>query len=188
MARRREVILVGLLAAAGLLSACSNTSSSSGTTSVPPTSPMTTTSSTAPVPSTSSTTSPTQVQNVTVTQAVRQELIAAGATYNHVTPADYTGLAQGRTFLAYDPSTQTSWAGAQLVPSPSSTQAQVAAQDDGSYLLFSKSAGGTWKVIALTGMSDIGGSPHCPSGGPPPGVVAVWGWTPGSCMAPQTAG
>lgn len=116
-----------------------------------------------------------------MTAAVRTQLVAAGAALNNLTPSAYTGLVAGTTYYAYDSATSTYWAGAGLVPSPSSYSAQVANQDDGSYLLYSQPAGGAWTAVA-DGLGGIGGTP-CPA--VPAAVVAAWGWTAGTCRPPS---
>jgi len=116
-------------------------------------------------------------QNLLVDDALRAQLVAAGAKLNGLAPSDYNGLVHGLTYYAYDPVTLTYWAGARL--DPLSYQAQVASQDDGAYLLFSRPKNGSWTAIPV-GMA--GG----PEGGPcptalPAAVVKVWGWPPGTC-------
>jgi hypothetical protein len=128
--------------------------------------------------STGTSTSGTGAQNLTVTNALRAELVAAGAAHNSLPVSDYTGLRHGVTYYAFDPATSTYWAGASLVPSSASTPAQVSSQDDGGYLLFTRPAGGSWTVYSV-GMAGIGGSP-CPVK-VPASVLAVWGWGAGRC-------
>ena len=82
-----------------------------------------------------------------------------------------------RKEIAYDPATQTYWAGAALNPSPSSQQAQVSNQDDGSYLLFKRTPGGSWSA-QNAGLGPPGGT--CPET-PPPAILRLWGWSPGAC-------
>jgi len=91
-------------------------------------------------------------------------------------------LTPGLTYYAYDRSSQTYWAGAQLAPASSSdpsnpTRAQVASQDDGSYYIFTQPRGGGWSAHA-TGAS--GPDTPCPIA-VPAAVTAVWGWTAGTC-------
>jgi hypothetical protein len=124
---------------------------------------------------------PTAV-NLTVTDAIRQELVAALAATINVPPSEYTGLAPGLTYYALDEATGTHWAAAKPVPAPSPdpnspTQAQVSSQDEGSYDVFSQPAGGSWTVYA-TGNAGQGASCGVTI---PPQVLVVWGWTPGSC-------
>jgi len=138
---------------------------------------------TATQPVTSSGTSGTSttsnaVQNLHVTDALRAELLRTGAASHNLPASDYTGLAAGRTYYAYDPVTSTYWAGAALVPSTSSTPAQVSVQDDGAYLLFTRPAGGSWAVYSV-GMTLIPGA-KCPVT-VPAAVLTVWGWAPGTC-------
>ena len=82
-----------------------------------------------------------------MTDAIRSQLVAAGAALNSLSPSDYTGLRPGETYYAYDATTQTYWASGGLSRAPSSMPAQVAAQDDGAYLLFLRPAG--WRVEGL---------------------------------------
>lgn len=143
-------------------------------------------SSTPPASSTSTSTTSTTVvaetvQNLVVTAAVRQSLLAAGAAHQQLAVSDYTGLAAGETYYAYDAATVTYWAGAALDPSPSSLQAQVSNQDDGSYLLFWKPAGGSWRVYD-DGLGGIGTTP-CPIA-IPAGVRAAWQWSADACRPP----
>jgi hypothetical protein len=115
--------------------------------------------------------------NLTVTDDLRAQLVAAGASLDGLSSSDYVGLQPGVTYYAFDPATQTYWAAGGLDPSPSSMEAQVAAQDDGSYLLFSEPAGGAW-TAEDDGLGGVGGTP-CPA--VPAAVVAVWGWSAGTC-------
>jgi len=133
---------------------------------------------TQPVTTTGTATASTAVQNLAVTNALRAELLKAGAAIHSLPVTDYTGLAPGRTYYAYDPTTSTYWAGAALVPSTSSTPAQVSVQDDGSYLLFRRQAGGSWSVYSV-GMTLIPGG-KCPVT-VPAAVLSAWGWAPGTC-------
>lgn len=117
-------------------------------------------------------------QNLVVTNALRAGLLQAAASANGIPAADYSGLLAGQTYYAYDPSTGTYWAGAALVPKSSSIKAQVSVQDDGGYLLFTKPAGGTWKVYPV-GMTGVAGA-TCPVT-VPSAVLHVWGWPAGTC-------
>jgi hypothetical protein len=162
--------MVGAVALAG----CSATTGKAGhgaTTSAP----ATTTSTSRP---TTTTTVPT-TSNLVVTDAVRSQLVAAGAALNSLPPSDYTGLRPGETYYAYDAATQAYWAGAGLLPSPSSIPAQVSTQDDGAYLLFTRPKGGAWKGYAV----GVAGPPEgsaCPVA-VPGAILSLWNWAPGSC-------
>jgi len=124
----------------------------------------------------------TGAMDVQVTNQIRADLVAAGAAARHLKPADFTGLEAGHTYYAYDANTKTYWAGASLVPSPSSYNAQVSSQDDGSYTLFHRNATGGW-VATDSGMA----GPNAGTGAgpcavvPPADVLAVWGWPANSC-------
>jgi hypothetical protein len=124
-------------------------------------------------------------QNLPVTDAVRAELVAARAAGLGIAPSSYTGLTPGDTYYAFDPSTGTYWAAAQMqVPDTNSPvgsdvyKAQVASQDDGSYVLFAKTAGGTW-TATNDGSAGPGTAP-CPVP-VPAAVLQAWGWPAGSC-------
>jgi ABC-type Fe3+-hydroxamate transport system substrate-binding protein len=168
---RRLLALGSIAAAAVLLAACG----SSGPSSSPATSTTTTTS----PPGTTTTVAQT-VQNLVVTPTVRQSLLVAGAAHKQLAVSDFTGLAAGETYYAYDPATKTYWAGAALDPSSSSLPAQVSSQDDGSYEIYWMPAGGAWRVYD-DGLAGIGGTP-CPVA-IPPGVRAAWHWA-AACRPP----
>ena len=167
-------IVVGALGLAG----CSSGSTTSATTTGAETS-------TTPVPVSSTTLGPTSsttsppTSNLVVTDALRSQLVAAGAAQHNLSPSDYTGLRAGETYYAYDATTHTYWAGASLDPSPSSTPAQVASQDDGAYLLFDRPQGGTWTVYDV-GLAGTPEGTACPTT-VPSAILGLWGWPPGSC-------
>jgi hypothetical protein len=105
--------------------------------------------------------------------------VAAGAALNNLPASDYVGLRPGETYYAYDANTGTYWAGASLDPSPNSTPAEVASQDDGAYLLFERQGSGGWKAYAV-------GLAGTPEGTPcsitvPAAILELWNWPPGSC-------
>ena len=117
-------------------------------------------------------------QNLVMTATVRSELIAVVAASGNLPPSAFTGLVPGESFYAYDPVTRVYWAGAGLVPSPASLQAEVIVQDDGSYLLFDRPAGGSWKAHDV-GLAGIAGT-RCPVQ-PPASILSLWDWAPGTC-------
>ena len=157
----------------------SSPGSSSPTTPAPGTpSSATPASPTATAPTSSAVAGP---QNLAVTNDIRAQLLAAGAAANQLPVSDYTGLRPGETYYALDPATGIHWAGAALDPSPSSYQAQVAAQDDGSYFLFEKAPGGSW-VAHQDGLGGIHPS-TCPL--PlPAAILVLWHWPAGTCRPP----
>ena len=185
MMRTRTWLGGVLVAGVAGLTACSGGSSpsSEATTTtiaaVTTTTPATTTSPSSG--STSSTTAPaagSAPENLVITTDVRAQLLQAGAASHNLTAADYTGLAPGATYYAYDPTTKTYWAGAGLEPSPSSMPAQVANQDDGAYLLFERAGTGSWQVWNV-GLAGTEGS-TCPTV-VPAGILSLWNWPPASC-------
>jgi len=175
---RARLIAVFALGALGL-GACSAGSHQAATTSSTSSVATTTTSSATTTTSLSPTTSMPTTQDVVVTAAVRSQLVAAGAGFNHLVASDYTGLRPGETYYAFDAATQTYWAGAALSPSPSSMPAQVAAQDDGAYLLFERPPGGAWKVYDV-GLAGTPEGSACPVA-VPGAVLSLWGWPAGGC-------
>jgi len=178
---KAAVRIGAVLGGLGLLCGCSSSGTKTSAVTTSSTSRQTSSaSSPSGRPTTTAGTTTPVAQNVPVTDAVRQSLLEAGAALNKLPVSDYLGLAPGRTYYAYDSVTQTYWAGAALNPSPSSQQAQVAAQDDGSYLLFTRRANGGW-TAQDDGLGGTGGTP-CPA--IPAAVVAVWNWASGTCRPP----
>ena len=154
----RRAVLGGVLLASGslLLAACG----SSG-------------------PSATSTTSTTSrsasgTRNLPVTSAVRAELLKAGAAAHMLPATDFTGLAKGLTYYAYDPADGLYWAGARLVPSPSSQRAQVSVQDDGAYDVYTKTPGGAWTAYH-DGLGTVPGTVCAIV--VPMAVRTVWAWS-----------
>jgi len=171
----RSVALAATVVVGALACACSSSASSSSTTTAKGATSTTSSSTTSTsAPSTSTTTAP--VSNLTASPAIKAQLLAAGAAYNKLSPKDYVGLAPGQTYLAIDNTTGIKWAGISLHPSSSSQPAEVASQDEGGYMILSETPGDTWTVAALTG-----GQATCPAGKPPASIVALWGWTTGTC-------
>jgi|SRR5450631_4682917 len=181
----RRVVGVAAIAGLAVIVGCgsdsstpTSTASGSATTTGSSTMQTTTQSSTSTMTGTSSTSTGPTAQNLHVTTALRAQLVQAAAATHNLPASAYTGLAPGRTFYAYDPTTATYWAGAALVPSSASVPAQVSVQDDGSYLLFRRSSGGSWQVESV-GMTGIQGA-KCPIT-VPASVLAMWGWAQGTC-------
>jgi hypothetical protein len=157
----RLVAALAVVAAGCTLAAC-------GSSSPPATTSTTST-------STTSTTGVQATVNLTVTASLDSELLAAGAASHELPVSDYTGLTAGLTFHAYDPTDNLYWAAAQLVPSTSSEEAQVGAQDDGAYDLYtSPPPGTTW-----TAYNDgLGGVPNSSCAVIVPAAVrTVWDWS-----------
>jgi hypothetical protein len=115
--------------------------------------------------------------NLTVTDQVRAELIAAGALLLGIPASEY-GLQPGRTYYAFDPATGTYWAGAELVGT--TYRAAVSTQSENSYMLFHHTANEPWRAraVGMNGPSALAGP--CPVS-PPPAVVALWGWQTFGC-------
>jgi hypothetical protein len=120
--------------------------------------------------------------NLALTPTVTDQLVAAGAATHQLPAKDFTGLVPGRSYYALDSVTSTYWAAAGLVPKKSSQAAQIAVQDDGSYLVFTRKADGAWTGYNV-GLAGVAGS-SCQIAVPKP-VLAVWGWEPHSCRPPD---
>jgi len=178
---RPGLVAVVVLGAVGLSACSAGPTRSTSRTTTPPTTLTPSTSATSLPPNT--TTTPTS--NLVVTDEIRSQLVAAGAALNSLPPSAYTGLVPDETYYAYDAATATYWAGAGLVPSSSSTRAQVSVQDDGAYLLFERPSGGTWKAsdVGLAGTAD---GTAC-TVTVPAAILTLWNWAPGSCR-PTTIG
>ena len=124
------------------------------------------------------------VQHLVVTNAIRSQLLAAGAALHQLPVSDYTGLVKGQTFYALDPATGDHWAGAALIPSKSSQKAQIGNQDDGADLVFRRTGSGPWKAWDA-GIPGNGNFTCAVT--PPAGVLSVWNWAPGTCH-PRSGG
>jgi hypothetical protein len=179
MKSRSLLACAALLSASLAMAACSTSSTAqNGTTTTTATGTSTSTSGS----TSNSSGSSALAMNVQVTDAVRTQLVAAAAGLNSIPVAEFTGLAPGLTFYALDKETNIHWAGARLVPAPSSnpsspTQAQISSQDAGSYYVFQQPMGGQWIAYAA---GNTGQSTPCPTT-VPPAVLAVWGWPMGGC-------
>jgi predicted lipoprotein with Yx(FWY)xxD motif len=162
---KRVTLVVSTLVSALLLAACGSTTPSTTTASV------------------TTTTTVEPAQNLSITPAVIKSLLKAGAAYHSLPTKDFTGLAPGMTYYAYDPANITFYASAGLVASPNSLQAQIGDQDDGGYNIFVRVATAAhWTVYndGLGAAQDV----KCPITFPP-SVLAVWNWKAKSCFPPQ---
>ena len=120
-------------------------------------------------------------ENLPVTDQLRSQLLIAGAAMHSLPASDYTGLLPGKTYYARDLSSGDYWAGAGLVPSNNSYDAEVRNQDEGAYMILTRTAGGSWHGWE-TGLT---GGPFGPCHVTiPAAVLAVWGWSPGACDPP----
>jgi len=185
MARNKLPAIASVACLSVVLAACSSGPKQPQSTPAPAGSTSSTSApkTTAVAPTT--TTALATTQNLVVTADVRAALVQAGANLKGLPAADFTGLAPGMTYYAYDATDATYWAGARLLPSPSSLQAQVSSQDDGAYLLFSMPAGGVWTAVN----DGLGGLPNSPCPAPvPAAILALWHWPAGTCNPPPQQG
>ena len=174
--------VLGAVVAGAVLAACSSSTTASTTTSTAASASTTTT---AAAGSTTTSVPASGVSNLPVTDAVRADLVAARAAQLGIAPSTFTGLTPGDTYYAYDHTTGTYWAAGQMAvpgtdaaPGTDLYKAQVASQDNGSYLLFIQPSGGQWEAPTPVGAS--GPDTPCPLT-VPAGVLQAWGWPAGSC-------
>jgi len=122
-------------------------------------------------------------KNLVLTGPVIVELVDADAAFKRLPPTDFIGLRQA--YFAYDTASSTYWAAAQVVPSSSAHQAQVASQDDGAYTVFHEPPHAAW-VAADDGMAGAEGT-SCAAYhvSIPAAVLAVWYWAAGHCTPPN---
>jgi hypothetical protein len=170
-----------LAAAAALaLAGCGGSGSSGSATTVTNTVTVTqgSTGTTSPTTAVSGQTTSSGAQNLVVTNAIRAQLLGAGAALHKLPVSDYTGLVKGQTYYALDPATGDHWAGAALIPSKDSKKAQIGNQDDGAYLVYRQTGSGPWRAwdAGIPGNSNF----TC-AVTPPASVLAAWNWAPGAC-------
>jgi hypothetical protein len=170
MRRGCELVPI-LIGGALLLAACGSSSPSASTTT------------SAAATSSSSTTTSGVTQDLTITPSVRHSLLDAAAAYHHLPASDYVGLDAGTTYYAFDPSTERFYAAGGLDPSPNSLQAQIGAQDDGAYNLFTRAAGASAWTVYDDGLGAARDS-TCPIA-IPAAVLAAWSWKANSCYPPS---
>jgi hypothetical protein len=168
---RRKVagILIGGVALA--LASCSSggstnptTTSGSGTTS--------SVASSSSTPGSGSSTSSTNpgVQNLPVSNTVKNQLTSAYVAFNKFKATDVIGTAPSSVYYAYDPSSGTYWAMSGFVPSQeASYQVHVSMQDAGAFGWFSQKSGGNWKARNGSFPPWCHANQFFPSG-----VLAVW--------------
>jgi hypothetical protein len=129
-------------------------------------------------------------ENLVLTSTVRAALVAAAASYYGLPASDFVGLgaAPGNepAYYAFDKATSTYWAGASLVPKPSSYAAQVVVQDDGAYLIFHRTPPAAWQAHDV-GYTNTAGTCAAYHVSIPAPVVAIWHWAPGTCHPPVTS-
>jgi hypothetical protein len=168
--QRSLVVVPAIIASAFMLSACGSTVTPTTTTTTKTTTPV--------ITSTSAVT-----RNLVVTPSIRQSLLDAAAKYHSLPSSDYVGLDAGRSYYAFDPSTNTYYAAAGLNPSRKSMPAQVGTQDDGAYNLFTKLAGAATWTVYNDGLGGVQGT-KCPIM-IPAAVLSVWNWSANSCYPPS---
>ena len=183
-ARLAGALVLGSVFGGLMLTACSsNHNPSAAGTTTSSTSASTTSAAPATTSTAAASTSTTAgaAQNLPATAAIKSQITAVYVAHNTLPAAQVAGTAPGSVYYGFLPSTNTYWAIAGFVPtSNSSTQTQVAMQDDGCCGIFSMAAGGSWTFVA-----GYLGSP-C-TGQIPAALMALWNLTsPGDCAPTST--
>ena len=157
----RTLPAVGLILVVGSLAGCSANGGGSTPTLQLPT----------PVPT------PTGdvTENLVPTGQVVGQLVDAAAAKAHVPASSFAGVERATAYYAYDFTKHTYWAAASLVPRKNATRAQLAVQDQGSYLLFSRHKGDPWQVFEV-GAAGV----DCPVR-PPAAIAQRWHWPRHAC-------
>lgn len=171
--RTAAVTLIGTVAL--VMASCSSGGSTTPTTASGSgaTSSIASSSSTSTTVSSSSSTNP-GVQNLPVSNTVKNQLASAYVAFHKYKATDVIGTAPDSVYYAYDPASGTYWAMSGFVPSEeASYQVHVSMQDAGAFGWFSQKSGGNW---------------HAHNGSFPPwchadqffpsGVLAVWSISP----------
>jgi hypothetical protein len=116
------------------------------------------------------------VQNLPVSNMVKNQLTSAYAAFHKYKATDVIGTAPNSVYYAYDPSSGTYWAMSGFVPSQeASYQVHVSMQDAGAFGWFSQKSGGNWQAHNGSFPPWCHADQFFPSG-----VLAVW-----SISAPQ---
>jgi hypothetical protein len=114
-------------------------------------------------------------QNLTVTSAVRQELIDSYETTRQLGSDAVTGTRPNSVYYAFDPRTGIHWAVANFNPSATlSEQQSVSFQDGGSIGVFRQAPHAAWQLLGG------GGAPPDCTGYLPAAVRSVWNWPSGA--------
>ncbi len=125
--------------------------------------------------------------NLPLTDAVRTDLVEAGAVLTGRPASEFSGLREGESYFAEDPANGVQWAAAALQANPGQEWAAIMLQDQNSYMSFTKAdlPGATWVPTAI-GFGPIpAGEERCPV---PENVRALWGWPSGKCYPPAPRG
>jgi hypothetical protein len=143
----RLLVVTGASLASIILTACSSGSSTPQTApAAGSASPATAASSSSTTPG-ESTTSAATIRNLTVTPSVRAALTRAFVSHKAIPASSVAGTVPGSVYYAVDPTTGTSWALAQFIPSSTAgNDVLVGFQDGGSFGLFTTTSGGSWTV------------------------------------------
>ncbi|MGH9097821.1 MAG: hypothetical protein ACRDWB_10390 [Acidimicrobiales bacterium] len=116
------------------------------------------------------------VQNLPVSNTVKNQLTSAYVAFHGFKATDVIGTAPNSVYYAYDPASATYWAMSGFVASQeASYQVHVTMQDAGAFGWFSQKSGGNWKAHNGSFPPWCHADQFFPSG-----VLAVW-----SISAPQ---
>ena len=119
--------------------------------------------------STTSTSGP-GIQNLPVSNTVKNQLTAAYVAFHSFKATDVIGTAPNSVYYAFDPSSGTYWAMSEFVPSQEAgEQVHVTMQDAGAFGWFSQKSGANWKARNGSFPPWCHADQFFPSG-----VLAVW--------------
>jgi hypothetical protein len=169
-AASRKVAVALMGGAALVMASCtSGGSTSPTTTSGSSTTVAGSTSTAGTAVSTTSTSSP-GIQNLPVSNTVKNQLSTAYVAFRGFKATDVIGTAPNSVYYAFDPSSGTYWAMAEFVPSQEAgNQVQVSMQDAGGFAWFSQKSGDNWKARNGSFPPWCHADQFFPSG-----VLAVW--------------
>ena len=116
-------------------------------------------------------------QDLPANNQLRAELLTTFAAYKQMPETYFSGPQPGTLYYAYLPSTGTYWALAHFgITSAAPSQTGIGMQDGGDVGVFTRQAGGAWKMT-------LGGEPFPCPGQIPDAVMTVWGLTlSGACQ------
>jgi hypothetical protein len=166
--RRVAVALMGGVALA--LASCSSGGSTSPTTTSGSSTTVASSSSTSGSTASTTSTSGPGIQNLPVSNTVKNQLTAAYVAFHSFKATDVIGTAPNSVYYAFDPSSGTYWAMSEFVPSQEAgEQVHVTMQDAGAFGWFSQKSGANWKARNGSFPPWCHADQFFPSG-----VLAVW--------------
>ena len=123
--------------------------------------------------------------NLPLTDAVRTDLVQAGAVLTGRPASGFIGLREGESYFAEDPANGVQWAAAALQANPGQEWRHHASRPEQLHVLHEGGPPGRDWVPTAIGFGPIpAGEERCPV---PENVRALWGWPSGKCYPPPAA-